>query len=136
MGNRAVITTRENFDNHGIGVYLHWNGDYESVAAFLRYCKEHEYRSPKEDNSYGFAMLVNTITNFFGNGLSCGIDIVNKLDCDNGNNGTYIIDGWDIVDREYLPMHIYDPRIDEDELEKFIRLIDSRQPEQLRIFEQ
>lgn len=26
MGNRAVITTRHNFDNNGVGVYLHWNG--------------------------------------------------------------------------------------------------------------
>lgn len=26
MGNRAVITTEENFENNGIGIYLHWNG--------------------------------------------------------------------------------------------------------------
>ena len=135
MGNRAVITTRENFDNHGIGVYLHWNGDCESVVAFLKYCERHGYRSPKEDSSYGFAMLVNTITNFFGSGLSCGIDVVNKLDCNNGNNGVYIIDGWDIIDREYLPTSVYDLDIDKDELEEFIKEIDSRQPEQLRIFE-
>lgn len=24
MGNRAVITTLQNYNNNGIGVYLHW----------------------------------------------------------------------------------------------------------------
>ena len=38
MGNRAVITTEKNFENNGVGVYLHWNGGYDSVSAFLKYC--------------------------------------------------------------------------------------------------
>ena len=37
MGNRAVITTKENMDNNGIGIYLHWNGGRDSVRAFLKY---------------------------------------------------------------------------------------------------
>ena len=35
MGNRAIITTQKDFDNNGIGVYLHWNGGRDSVQAFL-----------------------------------------------------------------------------------------------------
>ena len=101
MGNRAVITTRENFNNDGVGVYLHWNGGRDSVEAFLTYCKMKGYRTPTSDN-YGWARLCQVIGNFFGGELSIGIDKCSHLDCDNYDNGTYIIDGWDIVDRKYL----------------------------------
>ena len=101
MGNRAVITTRENFENNGVGIYLHWNGGRDSVEGFLEYCKRRGYRKPDED-SYGWAYLVTTIANCFGDGLSVGIDVVNNLDCDNFDNGAYIIEGWDIVDRIYF----------------------------------
>ena len=101
MGNRAVITTKENFENNGIGVYLHWNGGRDSVEGFLEYCKKRGYRTPDTD-CYGFAYLVTTIGNFFGDGLSLGVDVVNNLDCDNWDNGVYIIEGWDIVDRKYF----------------------------------
>lgn len=101
MGNRAVITTMENFNNDGVGVYLHWNGGRDSVQAFLTYCKMKGYREPTSDN-YGWARLCQVIGNFFGGSTSIGIDVCNNLDCDNWDNGTYIIDGWDIVDRKYL----------------------------------
>ena len=101
MGNRAVITTRENFNNDGVGVYLHLNGGRDSVQAFLTYCKMKGYREPTSDN-YGWARLCQVIGNFFGGSTSIGIDVCNNLDCDNWDNGTYIIDGWDIVDRKYL----------------------------------
>ena len=100
MGNRAVITTKENFENNGVGIYLHWNGGYDSVSAFLKYCELKGYRSPDSDN-YGWARLCQVIGNFFGGTLSIGIDIVSNLDCNNGNNGTYIIKDWEIVDRKY-----------------------------------
>lgn len=100
MGNRAVITTKENFENNGVGVYLHWNGGYDSVSAFLKYCELKGYRSPDTD-CYGFARLCQVIGNFFGGSTSLGIDTVNKLDCDNYDNGVYIIEGWKIVDRKH-----------------------------------
>ena len=37
MGNRAVITTKENMYNNGVAIYLHWNGGRDSVEAFLEY---------------------------------------------------------------------------------------------------
>ena len=101
MGNRAVITTRENFENNGVGIYVHWNGGRDSVEGFLKYCELRQFKEPDGDN-YGWARLTQVIANFMGaDGLSVGIDTVNHLDLDNGDNGVYIIKGWEIVDREY-----------------------------------
>lgn len=100
MGNRAVITTEYNFKNNGVGVYLHWNGGRDSVEAFLNYCKMKGYRAP-EDDCYGWARLCQVVGNFFGGGLSVGIDTVDRLDCNNYDNGVYIIENWEIVDRKY-----------------------------------
>jgi hypothetical protein len=103
MGNRAVITASKAYSVEGssdIGVYLHWNGGRDSVEAFLTYCKIKGYRAPDYDN-YGWARLCQVIGNFFGGELSVGIDKCQNLDCDNGDNGTYIIKGWDIVGRKY-----------------------------------
>lgn len=101
MGNRAVITSRENFNNNGVGIYLHWNGGRDSVEAFLTYCKLKGYREPTNDN-YGWARLCQVIGNFFGGATSIGIDTIDHLDCDNWDNGVYIIEGWNIVGREYF----------------------------------
>lgn len=101
MGNRAVITTKENYENNGVGVYLHWNGGYDSVSAFLKYCELKGYRTPDTD-CYGFARLCQVIGNFFGGALSVGINTVDRLDCDNWDNGVYIIKGWKIVDRKHF----------------------------------
>lgn len=98
MGNRAVITT----EDKKIGIYLHWNGGRDSVEAFLAYCREMHFRPPEKD-SYGFARLCQVIANFFGNdGLSIGVDLFERLDFDNGDNGVYIIKNWEIIGREYF----------------------------------
>ena len=110
MGNRAVITTRENFENNGVGIYIHWNGGRDSVEAFLDYCKLAGHRSPTDD-CYGWARLTQVISNFFGGSLSIGVDVVNNLDCDNWDNGVYLIDGWKIVGRKYFDgeeQNVYD----------------------------
>ena len=102
MGNRAVITTEDNFNNNGIGIYLHWNGGYDSVDAFLKYAKFRGVRSPLSDPSYFWSRLSQIIGNYFGGNLSVGINCVNNLDCDNFDNGVYIIDdNFNIVDRKY-----------------------------------
>lgn len=128
MGNRAVITTRENFENNGVGVYLHWNGGKDSVEAFLKYCELKGYRKPTDD-CYGWAYLCGVITNYFGDGLSCGIDTINNLDCDNRDNGTYIIDGWKIVDREF---YHGEEQIEHD-MYDMIKTIDERMPEHMKL---
>ena len=124
MGNRAVITTRK--DLRDIGIYLHWNGGRDSVTAFLLYCKIKGFRPPEQDN-YGWAYLCTIIGNYFGDGLSIGIDVANKLDYDNWDNGTYIIKDWEIVDRMYLHRREQDvyPLMD------MLLSIDVRQPKPL-----
>ena len=98
MGNRAVITTGKNPTD--IGVYLHWNGGRDSVEAFLAYCDLKGYRSPDTD-CYGWARLCQVIGNYFGGTNSLGIDVRSKLDCNNWDNGVYIIKDWEIVDRQF-----------------------------------
>lgn len=94
MGNRALICTQKK----DLAVYLHWNGGRDSVEAFLLYCKLKGYRSPEND-SYGWARLCQVLGNFFGDDLCVGIDLYNKSPFFN-DNGTYIIENWEIVDRE------------------------------------
>ena len=132
MGNRCVITTNENIPNDKkIGIYLHWNGGRSSVEAFLTYCKIKGIRNPVKDN-YGWARMCQVIGNFFGGNLSIGIDTLVHLDCDNGDNGMYIIDeNWNIVSRLYSNYE----DTDEYDLLSFLVAIDDTMPinEQLGI---
>ena len=100
MGNRAVITTKENFENNGVGIYVHYCGDLESIEAFLTYCKIIGARQP-EDDDYGWATLSRVIGNYFGDTTGIGINVINQLDTINSDNGTYIIKDWQVVDRYY-----------------------------------
>lgn len=125
MGNRAVITTNKSLND--VGVYLHWNGGRDSVEAFLAYCDLKGYRKPEED-SYGYAMLINVITNFFGDGLSCDVGNCEHLDTDNGDNGVYIIKDWRIVNRIYSYGEQY-----ECDFEDMIKAIDMIQPDHMRL---
>lgn len=128
MGNRAVITTYGSFEpkySEQLGVYLHWNGGRDSVEAFLKYCKLKGYRPPETDG-YGWARLCQVIGNYFGGGLSIGIGKCRELDCDNYDNGTYLIKNWEIVDRKYFDnsfeQNVYD-------LTEMLIDIDAAQPE-------
>lgn len=129
MGNRAVITTKKALENgdvansNELGVYLHWNGGRDSVEVFLEYCKLKGYRTPDND-CYGWARLCQVIGNFFGGSTSIGIDRCCNLDCNNGDNGVYIIDGWDIVDRKYFN----GLEQDEFDLNEMLKAVNSAQP--------
>ena len=98
MGNRAIITsTRKE-----LGIFLHWNGGRDSVEAFLRYCELRGFRPLPDD--YGLSRLAQVIGNYFGGGLSLGIlpyttddQMADVAD----DNGVYVVDGWEIVDRVY-----------------------------------
>lgn len=124
MGNRAVITTLQNYNNNGIGVYLHWNGGRDSVEGFLEYMKLKKHRTPETD-CYGWARLCQVIGNFFGGTTSIGIDTVNHLDTNNGDNGVYIIRGWDIVSRKNFDHGIEQHRYS---LNDMLKSIDECQP--------
>lgn len=127
MGNRAVITTPDK----KIGVYLHWNGGRDSVEAFLKYCELKGYRYPETD-CYGWARLCQVIGNFFGGDLSIGIDEYSRLDKDNGDNGVYVIEKWQIVDRLFIDW----PEQHEYDLVEMLKSINAKQPEEERIPEE
>ena len=113
MGNRAVVTfnNRSSIEKYikdasrpmhlegyvedhpdTIGVYLHWNGGYDSIKPFCMACKELGYRSPASDD-YGIACFIQLVRNFFGmDGLSVGVNTLSRLDCDNGDNGVFFVD--------------------------------------------
>lgn len=102
MGNRAVVTV----EGSKVGVYLHWNGGEESVTAFLRAAKELQVRAPGGDTSYFYARFTQIVGNFFGGTTSVGIDALDRLDTDNGDNGTFIVgDNFEIVRRQHVPAH-------------------------------
>lgn len=116
MGDRAVITTKAK----EVGIYLHWDGDITSVTAFLTWCKLRGLRTPESD-SYGWARLCQVIANCiegcaykaaqsYGDlsgafsGMSIGVDWYENMEgAADWDNGTYIIEGWEIVDRENPP---------------------------------
>ena len=126
MGNKAVITT----EDRDIGVYLHWNGSRGCIEAFLLYCKLKGYRCPEND-CYGWARLCQVIGNFFGGEYSVGIDRYDRLDTNNGDNGTYIIKDWQIVGKEFEPLGT----LDIDQVKNMLDAINSSMPvsEQLDI---
>lgn len=96
MGNRAVITSKAK----KIGIYVHWNGGLESVTGFCEACEELGFRNPNRDELYGFAYMAAAIVTFFGDGASCGVGELESLDCNNCDNGVYVIgDKWEIVER-------------------------------------
>jgi hypothetical protein len=105
MGNRAVIATRVEGvpKEYSPAIYVHWNGGRDSVESFLKIINEKlEVRS----GDYGWARLIQTITNFFGGSLSVGAGVITRMDQDNYDNGVYWLDftknGWEIVGREFF----------------------------------
>ena len=120
MGNRAIIKP----EGKNIGVYLHWNGGFDSVTAFLKYCELKGYRG--FDDSYGMARFCQVVGNFFGGGLSLGV-IANVEETDEEamyiDNGIYIVKHWTPI------RHIGDFEKEGYDLEGMLKEIDSRQPE-------
>lgn len=107
MGNRAVIAFASgeyrpsdkfaaalaNFhldlNPQWIGIYLHWNGGIESVQAFLDAAKK--LGMDNANNDYLPARMCQIIGNFLGSTYSLGIGVLSSLDCDNGDNGTFVV---------------------------------------------
>lgn len=131
MGNRAVITWSKASDlsrTQELGVYLHWDGGINSVKAFLKYCELKGYSSP-DRSDYGFTRLCQVIGNFISGANSLAINQCQFLDCDNGDNGTYICEGWDIVDIKYRRR----PERADCDIEDMLLYINERQPEREKL---
>lgn len=120
MGNRAIVKP----EGQDIGVYLHWNGGIDSVTAFLKYCELRGFRD--FDDSYGMARFTQIVSNFFGGGLSVGIETGVKETKEYAewiDNGIYVVKGWEIVRR----VGGFDEREGYD-LDDMLKEIDVRQP--------
>jgi hypothetical protein len=96
MGNRAVIQ----FKGSNLGLYLHWNGGRASVEGMLL--------AAGDLGIYGDVQMVNArfaqmVGNWFGGKLSVYQDVFSRLDCDNGDNGVYLVDpaSMTIIGRRY-----------------------------------
>jgi hypothetical protein len=125
MGNRAIVKPK----GRNVGVYLHWNGGIDSVTAFLEYCKLKGYRDfgGIYSDGYGMARFCQVVGNFFGGGLSLGIeDGVEESEeyAEWMDNGIYVIDGWDIYKRIG-----HESGREGYELKEMLLEIDNRQPE-------
>ena len=95
MGNRAVIE----FENTNMGIYLHWNGGRDSIEPLLHVAKEYGIVG---NGDYSQARLTQIICNTFDGKLGVGIDTLDNLDCDNFDNGVYVIDSrLNIVGRKF-----------------------------------
>lgn len=129
MGNRCVITTPQ----RKVGLYLHWNGGRDTVEPLLRYCELKGYRPPSSDE-YGWARLCQVVGNFFGGTTSIGIGAYTTDErMDPGDNGIYVVDGWEIVDR----VGLYDGFSEQDEygFDEMLRAFDEAMPEGERLGE-
>ena len=104
MGNRAVIQFGK--DKDAMGIYLHWNGGHESVKAFLDAARDLGIRN---DYSYKVARIAQIIGNFFGGNCSVGVELARKLDADNHDNGVFIVEGFNIVERKFTPAEAIKP---------------------------
>ena len=102
MGNRAVITIKENNTpkEDWQSLYLHWNGGRDSVEPLLHVAKLYGIRC-QADPSYAIARLSQLTGNTLGGTLSIGVGTYKQLDTDNYDNGVYVVKDREIVDREY-----------------------------------
>jgi len=100
MGNRAVLCFDE-YNDEAIGIYLHWNGGRDSVEAFLKATREvMQDRLP--DEQYARARLMQVIGTAIPGNLSFGLGQCKNLDCDNYDNGTYVIDSETMTIKDRL----------------------------------
>lgn len=90
MGNRAVITTLGNQK----GIYIHWNGGRDSVEPVLWYCKNIMPKTRFAQTDLDKIAFVLDLLDF-----NPEVDDINRLDCDNYDNGVYIVKNFEIVGR-------------------------------------
>lgn len=109
MGDRAVITTAREWavpDRQGVGIYVHWIGS--DIPKLLNEVRKVGYRDLANHQSYGLARLIGWLCDYIGMDSDTGIGVgrLCDLDCDNGDNGVFILDeDFRIVDIEYSPRY-------------------------------
>jgi len=90
MGNRAVISLGKKHADSNVGIYLHWNGSKDDIETFLNDARK-LMADRIGDDTYCAARLIQVIGNLIPGNLSFGVGLCSELDCDNGDNGTYVV---------------------------------------------
>lgn len=137
MGNRAVVIDVKNMNK---GVYIHWNGGLDSVQAFCKYCELLEENKTKVLSDEGkklkgldlFAYVVNQF--FYSEEFPSPpvtVGNIKKLDIDNGDNGTFIIDEWEVVGRMYISRMTGEQQVYD--LEDMLEAISEKMPMEYRL---
>lgn len=126
MGNRAVITGKDS----DYGIYLQWNGGRDSVEAFLEYSRLKGHPGITGEGEGLFA-LATIITNFFGNN---GLHIYpmkgdDAREADVWDNGVYIIEGNEIIERRAFEGE----EQNQYKMEEMLKNIDERQPAEFQL---
>lgn len=91
MGNRAVMAFGPDKPSTK-GVYVHWNGGLCSIEGFLDAAKQLGINTPEQ------------VADMIGLWMNSAIDVdkISRLDCDNWDNGLYILDEQlNIVGRKF-----------------------------------
>ena len=115
MGDRAVIVF-DGYKEGQPGLYLHWGGYPDSVEGMLERLRgvmlpepdadgKFEYSSPRSgDPEYAMARLAAIACGDAPGNLSVGIGVVPRLDCDNCDNGTYVVEskGYTLAERHHV----------------------------------
>lgn len=120
MGNRATITFEPYYKSSPC-IYVHWNGNKQSVEAFCEAARTLKYRDPSSDPSYAFARFTGLLAVFYGldNDIYLGVGTNKELNSAGDDNGVYVLgEDWDIVERRdvhgrLLDMTSCDPAIDQ-----------------------
>lgn len=107
MGCRAVIMRQQDVDSRNpeaVGIYLHWDGDENTVRAMLALCEERGYRSPDaEREPLGLAKLVGVACNLAtsrgrdGYSVRIAVNPLAHYDPRYLDNGIWTIRDWDLV---------------------------------------
>ena len=143
MGNRCLIVpvNTETGVYSDLGIYLHWYGHRSSVEAFLEYARRAELpsMSPGPYEPFDLAGVVemyrimqNTIQD---PGHTVYLSAIPRTlsEADSpGDNGIFIVDGFDIIGR--IDGRGTDSRVGYD-LDEFMLTIDSRQPKNMQLGE-
>ena len=131
MGNRAVIAFQTGCTPQSKCIYLHWNGGRASVEGFLQAAKQLNIqpRQGPADTERAITQLATLIAQFFFGcrvGTTVYIEELRYADCDNGDNGLYLIDNqFNIVERRFSSSY---EKTEPDKTSAIVDLITSRAP--------
>ena len=118
MGDRAIVVLKKEVMTDGVThtlispqMYLHWNGSPNNVSTYIDKLAE-TMEGRRGDLSYAFARLVGIAHEDIEGNLSLGVysndfkddDIYDNVSrISHGDNGVYVVENWEIVDREFNP---------------------------------